>query len=422
MANIKKGARAYYADTDYKRDGMTEAYGKIDSLPVIPTPEESDAGKVIKVNDSGSYALSDDLHTPIVANPEGTPTEDLTSITIGTKTYRVNDVRVTKILALRFTMNNGGTYVTKMPIVSFVNEYGEAAQVSAYTGACDKPLQYGSAHLNGDAGVVTQKLPAVITFTFSAEFNIEDFANIKLENSGLFPGDIAKNIKFEYSVNGTDWLEIFDKVSIDWTNTVHIYDMATGEEITTKSPIPEPTAADAGKFLGVDNNGAWELDNVPTELPAVTSADTGKVLTVDSDGAWGADNVPSELPTVTTSDNGKILGVVNGEWNKTEVGKSYTQLELTPSTSGGGRWDLPNGLTRHDIFTRVVNGELIMFKTIQSVKMSFLPVTHIKSSNYSAVSICFANIYYDGSNTKSSQVLLDDTEDTYVIVTTSDSL
>lgn len=287
MANIKKGARAYYADTDYKRDGMTEAYGKIDSLPAIPTPEESDAGKVIKVNDSGVYGLSDDLHTPVAANPEGTPTAELNTITIGDTIYKVNDSRVTKILELRFTINNGGAYVTKMPIVSFVNEYGEAAQVPAYTGACDKPLQYGSLSLNGDAGVVTQNLPAIITFTFNAEFNIEDFANIKLENSGLFPGDIAKNIKLEYSVNGADWLEIFDKVSIDWTNTVHIYDMSTGEETTTTPAIPTPTTTDAGKFLGVDNNGAWELDNIPSELPAVTSADAGKVLSVDNNGDWG---------------------------------------------------------------------------------------------------------------------------------------
>ena len=32
MTNIKKGARAYYADTDYRRDGTIEVYNKIDSI------------------------------------------------------------------------------------------------------------------------------------------------------------------------------------------------------------------------------------------------------------------------------------------------------------------------------------------------------------------------------------------------------
>lgn len=332
MANIKKGARAYYADTDYRRDGTIEAYGKIDDLPAIPTPEDSDVGKVIKVNDSGVYGLSDDLHTPVVANPEGAATAELKTITIGDTIYKVNDARVIKILGLRFTIDNGGTYNAKMPLVSFVNEYGEAAQVPTYKMTCDKPLQYGDPYLNGNAAVQTPNLPAVFTVHFNSEFNIEDFANIKLENSGLFPGDIAKNIKVEYSVNDSDWLEIFDKVSIDWTNTVHIYDMSTGEEITTKSPIPEPTAADAGKVLSVDSNGAWELDNIPSELPTVTSADAGKVLTVDNAGALEFANVPSELPTVTSADVGKVLTVNNqGAWGAENAGSRAHNMLITMS-------------------------------------------------------------------------------------------
>ena len=57
MANIKKGARAYYGDTDYKRDGTIEAYSKIDNMPVIPTPAAGDTGKVPKVNARGEYEL-----------------------------------------------------------------------------------------------------------------------------------------------------------------------------------------------------------------------------------------------------------------------------------------------------------------------------------------------------------------------------
>lgn len=70
MANIKKGARAYYADTDYRRDGMNEAYSKIDSMPAIPTPEVSDVGKVIKVNNEGEYGLAIDESLPVVTSSD----------------------------------------------------------------------------------------------------------------------------------------------------------------------------------------------------------------------------------------------------------------------------------------------------------------------------------------------------------------
>ncbi len=201
-------------------------------LPEVPQATAEDAGKIVKVGESGYYELGDDENTIIIPNPDGVPSAMLNSLAIGSTIYKVNNTRVSKLLGLRFTINNGGTYNAKMPLVSFVNEYGEAAQVPTYTMTCDKPVQYGASNLNGSAGVLTENLPAVFTILFNAEFNIENFANIKLENGGLFPGDIAKNIKLEYSVNGTDWLEIFDKVSIDWTNTIHIYDMSTGEEIT----------------------------------------------------------------------------------------------------------------------------------------------------------------------------------------------
>lgn len=290
MSNIKKGARAYYADTDYKRDGMTEAYGKIDSLPTIPTPEESDAGKVIKVNESGVYALSDDLHTPVIANPEGTPTADLNTISIGDTIYKVNDARVNKLLDLRVTIDSGGQYNANLPNIAFVDINNNAATLPNYTMTCDKPIQYGGLTVDGAPGVNADKLPAAFTVAFASEFNIEDFPYIRLTKPGLFPTDVAKNIKIEYSLNGTDYVEIADLVSIDWTSDVHVYDMSNGEEVTTVPEIPTPTVADAGKFLGVDNTGAWELDNIPSELPAVTSADAGKVLAVDSQGAWGLSN------------------------------------------------------------------------------------------------------------------------------------
>ena len=65
MVNIKKGARAYYADTDYRRDGTIEAYDKIGSMPVIPAPAAEDLGKVIKVGSNG-YELASDAGAKLV--------------------------------------------------------------------------------------------------------------------------------------------------------------------------------------------------------------------------------------------------------------------------------------------------------------------------------------------------------------------
>lgn len=66
MANIKRGARAYYADTDYRRDGTIEAYTKIDG---IPTPAAGDVGKVIKVGSDG-YELAEDKTLPDVTSAD----------------------------------------------------------------------------------------------------------------------------------------------------------------------------------------------------------------------------------------------------------------------------------------------------------------------------------------------------------------
>lgn len=61
-------------------------------------------------------------------------------------------------------------------------------------------------------------------------------------------------------------------------------------------------------------------------LPEVTAADNGKLLGV-SGGTWDKVAAPSGLPDVTAADNGKMLGVVNGAWGKVDA-PSAPQIEI----------------------------------------------------------------------------------------------
>lgn len=86
MANIKKGARAYYADTDYRRDGTFEAYSKIDG---IPTPTTEDAGKILKVDENGEFDLADDAGTVL---PVPTAADSGKVVKVGSDGYELGNV------------------------------------------------------------------------------------------------------------------------------------------------------------------------------------------------------------------------------------------------------------------------------------------------------------------------------------------
>jgi len=79
----------------------------------------------------------------------------------------------------------------------------------------------------------------------------------------------------------------------------------------TNPEIPAHTAADAGKFLGVDAEGGLAFDYAPDdELPDYSVADAGKFLGVDSQGELVFENAPDdELPAYGPADATNILMV-----------------------------------------------------------------------------------------------------------------
>ena len=316
--DIKKGARAYYADTDYKRDGTSEIIAKIDSMPAIPTPEESDAGKVIKVNDNGDYSLAPDSGTVLpvptsedvgkvvkvdsnedytLATDEGLPAVTsadngkVLTVVNGTWSPELVIKNIDTISAMKITMSNGGANSACLPPLTFNDPAtGEVANLvvnSDYTMDCSSSIVTGSMSLTGAPDVANANLPAVFDIDFINAVNIKKYSNIKMTNAVAFPYSLAKNIKIEVSEDGVSFITVYDESTLDWTVSPKEFNIY-GDPV---SNLPIPTIADAGKFLGVDSNGDWELGNVPNEVPTPTSADAGKVLGVDSNGDWELGNV-----------------------------------------------------------------------------------------------------------------------------------
>ena len=61
----------------------------------------------------------------------------------------------------------------------------------------------------------------------------------------------------------------------------------------TNSEVPDPTSADYGKIIGVDQSGNYDLIDAPSEVPEPTSADYGKIIGVDQSGNYSLIDAPS---------------------------------------------------------------------------------------------------------------------------------
>lgn len=209
MANIKKGARAYYTDTDYRRDGMNEAYSKIDSMPSIPTPTAEDVGKVVKATENGDYTLAQDAGAKELVV---TIANDFTA----DKTY-------TEILT---ALNNGD-------IVKVIDWIGRNY---FYSGMTSTRISF--AYIEGHVlSSVTDVFTLAVDNTNSWELYLDDITHLPTVTSA----DTGKVLTVDS-------------------------DGAWGAD-NVPSELPSHTSSDAGKVLSVDSNNyvVWERRNVIIE-------------------------------------------------------------------------------------------------------------------------------------------------------------
>ena len=256
---IKKTPFNYSNDMDRRRQGLDSI---IENL--LPDVTIADAGKIVKVDETGKWILGDDENTIIEANPEDQPTVDLENLKIGDTVYSVKNPELTTVKSFKLTMSNGGQYNTNKPIIEFYNEAGQKAAITStdYTVTCDKTYA-GNANMDQVCSITTSDTPGTFTYTFVNDFDIETYNLIKLTRGGTFVNDIAKNIKLELSADGENYLTIYDETTITWSDAVpyHLISLKDGSEASTILPIV--TSSDNGKVLGVVN-GEWDKMNIPS--------------------------------------------------------------------------------------------------------------------------------------------------------------
>ena len=279
MANIKKGARAYYADTDYKRDGTIEAYDKIDNIPAIPTPTSENAGQVIKVDDNGDYALLDDLHTPVIANPDTESTERLDKLTVGNTTYLVNeDVMPTVIKAVRLKINtihgsDQNVAIRRLRMKNTMN--GDYYQFGGSdTCTCSTETNVSNLINNGtfdETYIPASELPFSIDINFADSIDLTQFNEFGMicapyENASPLSVDI------DISADGEHFINVGSNNNVTFSYTAYVPFYKFGD---VELRIPDYTSANRGDVLSIDNTDHVVWGDVPSDVVIVNvSGDT----------------------------------------------------------------------------------------------------------------------------------------------------
>lgn len=143
--------------------------------------------------------------------------------------------------------------------------------------------------------------------------------------------------------------QITEELVLDAVPTVNSFNGVTSDGVAraiagASGEVPQVTESDNGKVLKAiyDEGGpAVEWADVPSGVPEYSAADEGKVLGVITEGvedtpALGWVEQPAdELPSYTTSEDGKVLGVVDnsGTAELQWVGQQGGAVIVTPSSS-----------------------------------------------------------------------------------------
>lgn len=318
-----KAPKNFYNTVDQRKLGLEDG--------LLPDVTASDNGKILKVS-GGKWVTGDDENTTIIANPEGTASEDLENLQIGDTIYAVNKPTFEVIRGIRLTIADGGEYRTDKPKVEFYDDAGNLMTYPAYTSSCDKSYA-GNINLDQVCSVATSDAPGAFTYIFNADVVVSTYHLIKLTNAGSFAGDIAKNIKLELSSDGTNFSEIWSDPAIAWggvSGASRMIDIKTGDISNTILPIV--TSADNGKVLGVVN-GVWDKG---VKLPVPTSGDNGKSITVDSSGDYTLTNNSVRYIDCTTTqpinyDSDTDYYSCQLVFNINDTSRNYPQNNLTLS-------------------------------------------------------------------------------------------
>ena len=302
----------------------------------IPVSTSNDAGKIIGVNNNGSYALVEQsslIFSMSLAGSSGTITTDVSTIA----NHLVNDkqIQITsqhELAAYTYMLdknsishpdeddytvvifssidNVGKPTLVKWvfdfdltdatPVITWEKTYvdmpvpdsGDAGKVIGVNNNGEYRLVQPSTPNTFHIDVTSQGMSGTIT---------TDVANVAshMKNDDLlwingFVCSLASRmvVSDEYfmAIYTADYYDAtdFGQVSFYFVCTAY----ATGITFTeTITKIPLPTTNDSGKVISVDSNGRFVLTQQSSNVPTPTSSDANKILTVNAQGQYVLDSI-----------------------------------------------------------------------------------------------------------------------------------